>query len=114
MEEMMPNMTIKDQEVTEPNHIRLNTDYSQWITVRQFCLVFPWPSEPGLRALIHGAFVGNNSFKSAFRKVGRRVLVNPSRLFAAIDDLNDCPSSGAHTSSSLQKGGKYECSKEKR
>lgn len=108
-------MTIRvnvGQEVND--RIKLTTDCPQWMTIRQFCLAFPWPTESGLRALKYGASVGKNSFKSAFRKVGRRVLVNPSRLFAAIDDLNDCPSSGAHTSSSLQKGGKYECSKEKR
>lgn len=108
-------MTIRLNVGQQTNdRIKLNTDYPQWLTFRQFCSVFPWPTESGLRALKYGASVGKNSFKSAFRKVGRRVLVNPSRLFAAIDDLNDCPSSGAHTSSSQQKGGKHEFFKEER
>ncbi|MCE2983080.1 MAG: hypothetical protein LW832_05890 [Parachlamydia sp.] len=102
----MSNMTSIGQEVTGHKEIRLSADYVQWLTVRQFCSAFPWPSESGLRALIYGAFIGKNSFKPAFRKVGRRVLVSPSRLFATIDELNACPSSGPNDPSKLERGGR--------
>lgn len=102
---MSDGMTM-GQETDRHKDARLYMDYQQWLTVRQFCSAFPWPSEAGLRAMIYGAFIGKNAFRSAFSKVGRRVLVSPTKLFKVIDELNGCSPLSVHISSNASKGGR--------
>lgn len=45
-------------------------------TVKQFCKPDQWPSESALRAIISDASLGKNKFQPAFKRIGRRVLVD--------------------------------------
>lgn len=45
-----------------------------------------WPSESALRAIILDAAWGKNHFQSAFKRVGRRVLIDPIEFFKCVDE----------------------------
>jgi hypothetical protein len=64
------------------------------MTVKQFCEKYPaWPSESALRAIILDAPI--NGFIKAFKRVGRRVLVDEKAFWEAVDHLQEvshaCP-----------------------
>lgn len=59
---------------------------SRLLTVRQFCAEYPWPSESALRAIILDTAWGKNTFQNAFKRVGRRVLVDEEAFWKAIND----------------------------
>jgi hypothetical protein len=45
-----------------------------------------WPRQGGLRHLIF--YAETNGFKSAFKRVGRSVLIDEAAFFQCIDELN--------------------------
>ncbi len=55
-----------------------------YITLKQFADKYQWPTLSALRALYFEATKGGNSFLPAFRKVGRRILVNPEKFFEIV------------------------------
>jgi hypothetical protein len=61
---------------------------NKFLTVKDFCAKQPsWPSEGALRALILGASWGENKFQSAFKRVGRRVLVDEVEFWLCVDRM---------------------------
>ncbi len=61
----------------------------QLVTVKQFCKPGKWPSESALRAIILGASWGENKFQPAFKRVGRRVLVNEAEFWRCVDRMQE-------------------------
>lgn len=62
------------------------------LTVRQFveCNKGGWPSsESAVRALILDASWGKNNFQSAFKRVNRRVLVDPIEFWRCVDRMQE-------------------------
>ena len=64
---------------------------TQLLTVRQFTQKYPWPTESGIRALIFGASKNENKFQSAFKRVGRRVLIDQSEFWLCVDRIQEDP-----------------------
>jgi len=65
---------------------------SRLYTVRDFCEKnSSWPSESALRALILNAAWGENKFQSAFKRVGRRVLVDEIEFWLCVDRMQSEP-----------------------
>ena len=70
----------------------MSTNEKQFLTVKDFCAKQPsWPTESGLRALILGAAWGENKFQSAFKRVGRRVLVDEIEFWRCVDRIQEDP-----------------------
>lgn len=65
-------------------------------TIKQFCTIFPWPSESAMRAYIYRA--NELGISEAFVRVNRRVLVDSSKFFFLIKQVE----------SRSHQGGKYE------
>ena len=63
----------------------------KFFTVKQFCRPGQWPSESALRALILDAAWGENKFQSAFKRVGRRVLVDEAEFWLCVDRMESGP-----------------------
>ncbi len=61
------------------------------LTVRQFCDNYrgAWPSESALRAIILDANWGKNSFQTAFKRINRRVLVDPSEFWRCVEQMQE-------------------------
>lgn len=66
-------------------------ELSKYLTVRQFCEKCSWPSESALRAIILGASWGENEFQTAFKRVGRRVLVDVNEFWLCVDRMQEGP-----------------------
>ena len=65
---------------------------NQLLTVRQFIQSCEggWPSSEGaLRAIILDASWGKNSFQKAFKRVNRRVLVDPVEFWQCVDRMQE-------------------------
>lgn len=56
------------------------------IPVNKWNNYHPWPSPGGLRHLIFNA--EHNGFKRAFKRVGRRVLIDEPVFFECVDEKN--------------------------
>lgn len=56
----------------------------KFLTVDQFCRQFPWPTTGGLRHLIFNA--ESNGFAPAFKRVGRRVLVDQDVFWRIVEE----------------------------
>lgn len=70
----------------------MSTNEKQLLTVKDFCAKqSSWPTESGLRALILGAAWGENKFQSAFKRVGRRVLVDEVEFWQCVDRMQGEP-----------------------
>lgn len=54
-----------------------------FLTCRQFNEKYPWPSETALRAIIQDA--DKRGFSSAFKRYGRRVLIDPEEFWACLE-----------------------------
>ncbi len=61
----------------------------KFFTVKQFCRRGQWPSESALRTLILDAAWGENKFQSAFKRVGRRVLVDEIEFWRCVDRMQE-------------------------
>jgi len=62
----------------------------QFLTVKDFCEKQPsWPTQSALRAIILGAAWGENKFQSAFKRVGRRVLVDEAEFWRCVDLMQE-------------------------
>lgn len=62
------------------------------LTVRQFVEKCQggWPSSEGaLRAIILDASWGKNDFQTAFKRVNRRVLVDPIEFWRCVDRMQE-------------------------
>ena len=62
--------TITDQKLCFPNHL---------LTVKQFCVKFPWPTESALRSYIYRA--DELKMTKIFLRIGRRVLIDVNGFF---------------------------------
>lgn len=60
-------------------------------TVKQFIdsLNGAWPTESALRAIILDASWNKNKFQSAFKRVNRRVLVDPTEFWKIVDRMQE-------------------------
>lgn len=60
-------------------------------TVPQFIVRLngSWPSESALRAIILDAAWGKNNFQTAFKRVNRRVLVDPVEFWRCVDRMQE-------------------------
>lgn len=70
-------MTIQTQQTT-----------NRLIPVPEWNKHHSWPPEGGLRHLIFNSRSNNNGFASAFKRVGRRVLIDEAEFFACVDRQN--------------------------
>lgn len=53
-----------------------------FLTVKQFCATYSWPTESAMRSYIYRA--DELEMRDAFLRVGRRVLINVTNFFIAI------------------------------
>jgi hypothetical protein len=60
---------------------------SRLIPISQWNEFHTWPPQGGLRRLVFHE--NTNGFKTAFVRVGRRVLVNEAEFFACIERKNN-------------------------
>lgn len=58
------------------------TENSRLLTIKQFCLDYPWPSEAAMRAYVYRS--NELGINDAFVRVGRRVLVDSKKFFHLI------------------------------
>jgi hypothetical protein len=58
---------------------------SHFLTIRQFCETYPWPSESAMRAYVYRA--AELGIEKAFIRIGRRVLILPEKFFDLIQNL---------------------------
>ncbi|MGZ5077425.1 MAG: hypothetical protein ACXV9R_12455 [Methylobacter sp.] len=72
-------MTTTAQQVSTSNSNRL-------IPVPDWNKFHSWPPQGGLRHLIFNE--KTNGFSSAFKRVGRRVLIDEAEFFACVDRQN--------------------------
>ena len=91
----MVNTITKGSETNEEKST-LSVNSHQLLTIKQFCTAFPWPSESAMRAYIYRA--SELGLNDAFFRVGRRVLIDPSKFFLFIKQVE----------SRSNPGGKYE------
>jgi hypothetical protein len=63
--------------------MQANQPRDEWVPISDYPSLHPWPSEQGLRAYWRDRTA--NGLDACFLKHGRRVLVNPARLFRALE-----------------------------
>ena len=99
----MTNAIIENQDVNTTPQFTSKNDSDQLLTIRQFCVAFQWPSEPAMRAYIYRA--EELGISEAFVRVGRRVLVAPSKFFNLIKQI-ECRSNqgGQNETTTYPKG----------
>lgn len=61
----------------------------EFVTVRQFCERYKWPTQSALRAMILDAHT--KGLESAFRRIGKRVLIDVGEFWRIIDQLGGAP-----------------------
>lgn len=79
-------------QVAEETRQILAEETRRLYTVKQFIAKQngSWPSsESALRAIILDAAWGKNDFQPAFKRVNRRVLVDPFEFWKAVDRLQE-------------------------
>ena len=54
-----------------------------YLTIRQFCSKYSWPTESGLRAIIQNS--SENGFGAAIKRYRRRVLLDEKKFFEVLD-----------------------------
>lgn len=68
----------------------MNAKVTQLLTVKKFCEKYPgWPTEGALRAIILDANWGKNHFQLAFKRVGRRVLVDELAFWECVEKAQE-------------------------
>lgn len=82
---------MKEVQMTEEFRQLLAEETRRLYTVRQFIAKQngAWPSESALRAIILDAAWGKNDFQTAFKRVNRRVLVDPIEFWKAVDRMQE-------------------------
>jgi hypothetical protein len=68
------------------NEFQQNQPSRQLIPVPEWNQHYSWPPQGGLRHLIFNE--KTNGFASAFKRVGRRVLIDEAEFFACVDRQN--------------------------
>lgn len=53
----------------------------KYLTIKQFCKTYPWPSESAMRSIILKSDWKQNNFQEAFFRVNRRVLINVDKFW---------------------------------
>lgn len=82
----MVNTLLREQKEDEVNKITSSfTSSLKLLTIKQFCLAYPWPSESAMRSYVYRA--KGLGLGGAFVKFQKRVLVNPDIFFAIIQQL---------------------------
>lgn len=76
---------LMDHEADSTNKIALAQKSQKLLTIKQFCLAFPWPSESAMRSYVYRA--KDLGLDSAFVKFQKRVLVKPDIFFALIQQM---------------------------
>lgn len=101
----MTHALAEDQHLRVDNNIALpNTNLHQLLTIRQFCIAFPWPSESAMRAYVYRA--GELGISEAFVRVNRRVLVDPSKFFFLIKQVDSRSNQGGKDETTSWRKGK--------
>ena len=68
------------------NELQATQPSSSLIPIPQWNKYHAWPPKGGLRHLVfHAETIG---FKSAFKRVGRRILVDENQFFACVNAAN--------------------------
>jgi hypothetical protein len=65
---------------------QINQNVNRLIPVPEWNQHHSWPPQGGLRHLIFNE--NTNGFASAFKRVGRRVLIDEAEFFACVDKQN--------------------------
>jgi hypothetical protein len=75
----------------EGNNQTLVAETRVLYTVHQFIVRLngAWPTESALRAIILDASWGKNNFQTAFKRVNRRVLVDPVEFWRCVDRMQE-------------------------
>lgn len=75
----------------EEKHALLTEHTRRLYTVKQFIAKQNggWPTESALRAIILDAAWGKNGFQAAFKRVNRRVLIDPLEFWTAVDRMQE-------------------------
>lgn len=86
-----PLLDVKNNPLVEVYMVETNV---RLLTVRQFIQTCEggWPSsESALRAIILDAAWGKNNFQPAFKRVNRRVLVDPVEFWRIVNQMQEGP-----------------------
>lgn len=81
-----------------------DTDRSRLLTIKQFCIAFPWPSESAMRSYIFRA--EELGITEAFVRVRRRVLVVPQKFFSLIKQVESRSTIGGNYEATTWRQGK--------
>lgn len=68
-------------------HTSNQSQQSQLIPVPSWNHYHPWPPQGGLRHLIFNE--KTNGFATAFKRIGRRVLIDEAEFFACVERANE-------------------------
>lgn len=60
-----------------------------YMTFKQFVERHPWPSLSALRCIYFDANKSKNKFLPAFSKIGRRLLIDPTKFFQVVEGYAD-------------------------
>ncbi len=97
----MSNASKTKQSEDSDRSISVAIDQYQWLTVRQFCVAFPWPSESAMRSYIYRA--DELGISEAFVRIGRRLLIIPQMFFSLIKQVeNRSNKGGKHETTSMR------------
>lgn len=100
----MTSSIVEVQPKNESHDIVTNIDSEQMMTIRQFCAVFPWPTEAAMRSYCFRS--KELCLSDAFVRVGRRVLVIPKTFFRLIKQLESRSTAGGEYGSTTWRTGK--------
>jgi len=81
----MASAVLMEQKADVENNIMPFAGSLKLLTIKQFCLAYPWPSESAMRSYVYRA--KDLGLAGAFIKFQKRVLVNPNIFFALIQKL---------------------------
>jgi hypothetical protein len=79
------NLNLRGNTMQE--HTSNQSQQSQLIPVPSWNHYHPWPPQGGLRHLIFNE--KTNGFATAFKRIGRRVLIDEAEFFACVERANE-------------------------
>lgn len=100
----MSDVVVGDEPTSSINQALLNDEINQLLTIKQFCAIFPWPSESAMRSYIYRA--QELGISDAFVRVGRRVLITPQRFFSLIQQVESRSTKGGYYETASWRKGK--------